>query len=281
MKSYIHNTFPITYDGNDADRHEIDLSELSKSLEGLSKILSITANFVITGHYTTVSSAHQVKVFASEPKAKCYQFLVDVQALAQHPLFSGFGGALIMLIVNYAISKHSGRSEEMKMLKAALSEAIQELGKRDEETISKLLSTIDKMTDNFAAPLRNTVAPVGNSCETLEIGEKGRHTIPINAEMKAAILEEIEEITSEQTYYAVITELDLENQTCKLRFCNENGEIAKDSNRVKGQITDPTIMTSENHYIVSMVSAKPIQIKAKAALKNGQIQKLFISDATT
>jgi hypothetical protein len=38
----------IRYDGLDADNHEIELSLLSESLHGISRIISVCSNFAVT-----------------------------------------------------------------------------------------------------------------------------------------------------------------------------------------------------------------------------------------
>ncbi len=41
----------IRYDGLDATNHELELGSLAESLRGLSRIISVTGNFVATGRY--------------------------------------------------------------------------------------------------------------------------------------------------------------------------------------------------------------------------------------
>jgi hypothetical protein len=280
LKSYNYETLPITYNGGDADRHEINLGELSRSLQGVSKILSTVSNFVITGRYSSNVNVHEIKIMASEPKAKCYQLWVDIQSIASHPMFSGFAGSAITIIVNYIIARNSGKKEEMKALSSALEKAIQELGKRDESTFEKLISTIDKMSDGLNSALRQAIEPVGNSCATLEIGEAKYNPKVIDQETKDRILCDDTELTEEQETLLKITELDLENKTCKVRICDKTGNPIPDSMRVKAIITDPSLCLADNPYAHSLIAGKAVRAKHKTEIKNGEIKKFFISDAS-
>jgi len=51
-RSDVIDTLSIRYEGNDANEHQIDLNALGESLQGLARILAVSAHFAQTGKYT-------------------------------------------------------------------------------------------------------------------------------------------------------------------------------------------------------------------------------------
>jgi len=70
----------IRYEGHDADGHQIDLSQLGASLQGLARILAVSAHFVQTGKYNKQYSALSVQVVAAPVQEHhCYEVLAVVK----------------------------------------------------------------------------------------------------------------------------------------------------------------------------------------------------------
>lgn len=273
-RQYLFEPIRIRFDGMDADRHEIELASLAKSLSGLARIIGITGHFAATGQYNKHVDALSLRVVAREPQAKCYEVIAYLESISQHQLFSGTGGVLVGIIIQYYFSRWSGQREEMRFLSERLEQAIGELGHRDQAHVDRMLTTIEKMADALRPAARDAVAPVGRSSSTLTVGTAGSSTVVDVARKDAILSKDDIEIGDEQTYTVRITEVDVESGSCKVSF--EDDQDA--TNRVRAQIIDPSLSIPNNLYLLAVAAMRPLKVRAKPALKDGDVDKLYISD---
>lgn len=267
---------PVTYDGKVADEHKIDLYALGGSLQGIARVLAVSSHFVVTGEYAKQFGSQGVKVYASEPKAKCFELSAIIEFAQQQQLFSGFGGALFGGIVAFVVAKASGNREEMKLLSQRLEQAIKELGNRDQQVIDRMMSTIEKMADALRPSVRNAVEPVGRECDTLTIGKKtDPYKTTIDKATRDAIWSEGDvTLTDLRDWEVVFTELDKESKTGKVRLVGDESNT-----RIKADVSDPAFLMPDNKYLASYAHNQVITIKAKAMLKEGELDRFYVSDA--
>ncbi|MBN3003340.1 hypothetical protein JW897_06270 [Chromobacterium alkanivorans] len=269
---------PITYDGKSAEEHKMDLFALGGSIQGVARILAVVSHFCVTGgEYAKQFGTHSVKVYAKEAEAKCFELPVLIEFAKQSQIFSGFAGSLLGVIVTYVVTKASGNREEMKLLSERLEQAIQELGNRDQKTVDRLLSTIDRMADSLRPSVRSAVEPVGVECNTLTIGHKAeKNVVVVDKPMRDAILtaDEDAQLTGIQDWEVIFTELDKEAQAGKVRIVGDDS-----GSRIRADVTDPAFVLPNNRYLESLAHGIPIVVKAKAIVKNGEIDRLYVSDA--
>jgi hypothetical protein len=212
---------------------------------------------------------------AKPPEEGSFEFWAAVEWVGTNPLMATFVGGLFVSLVSYIFNRAAGQREEMKQLRGALDTAIRELGARDQATVDRLLDTVDKLADALRPSARLAVAPVGESARTLTIGgaTEGRPSIVIGEAEKAAILSTSElEVGAEKPYHLVITELDMVSGNCHVAFVDDPDA------RVPGRITDPAFGVPNNLYALAMAAQRPITVRAKATLKDGEIERLHISD---
>lgn len=263
---------PVRYEGIDAVEHEIELGLLGESLIGVSRIVSVCANFVVTGEYRYHYDSHQIRVVTKEPQAKCFELLVFIKAVSQHPIFQGFAGSFVAAIVTYIVAKKSKEPTEAEKRLLALESQITESGMRDWAIVMKMLSLIEKMADDLHPALRQAVAPVNITCETLQIGRNEYHPLLINPERKRRILEEEPiELGDEEEFHVFITEFDKENATCKVRFSRHGEE-----KRIPGTVADPSGKIIDDPYSLAMARAQEIKVMGKLEFQNGEIKRLHI-----
>lgn len=262
----------IRYDGLDASRHEIELSALADSLKGIARIIGVAGNFAATEKYVQHKDALSVKVLVRPPEAHCFELVAWVKWAAEQPLLAGAGGTLLAALVSYIFSKWSGKKEEMKQLRGALDTAIRELGTRDQEALSRALATIDKMADALRPAVRQAVSPIGQTASTLTIGTGSSRTVIGQAERDAIMTDTPVEITPEKDYSVMITELDMETGGCRVSVADD------EQPRVPGTITDPAFALPNNAYVSAMASKSTIKVRAKASVRDGQVERLYISD---
>lgn len=269
----------IRFDGLDADRHEMELVGLSEALDGLARIIAATSNFAISQEYSLRRDTQRVRVVARTPKDGCFIINAIVQYAHHHPMFKDYAieviAALTVTLITYIFARAAGKKEEMKILGASLDTAIRELGARDQPTIDRLLGTIDKMADNLRPAVRRSVAPLGESARTLTVGlssvERG---VVLDEADKAAITSPAGlSVDEERSYVVLISELDMQTGACHVDI---DGDEARARHPAK--ITDPECSLPNNAYVMSMAAQEPLAVRAKATIRDGVIERLFISN---
>lgn len=267
---------PIRYDGLDADRHEIDLQSLSESLRGMSRILGVVGHFVSTGKLAKRRQILDVQVLVAEPRANCFSIDAVVQFAKEQQLLAGVGTVVVgafFSIVAWIFARASQNRAEMKALQASLDKAIAELAGQNKEMIPRLLETVEKMADSLRPAARDAVAPVGKTCKTMTIGK----SVSVDESAATTIRAfDAESLTEAQDWVVRITELDRENNSAKVRIMGVGGE--EDDRRFKATITDPAISLIHNRYVEAFSNGSQLTVRAKATLRDGRVNTLYISD---
>lgn len=274
----------LRYDGKDAENHEIDLNCLGESLKGFSKVLSTAASFSATQKYSKSVNYQEVKVYAREAKANCFTLEAALNFVSQNQLFSGIAATILGTILQYIFARNSNKKEEMKALQQVLEKAIEALGNKDAGTIDKLITVIDKMAVELRPAVRQAVSPIGNTCDQISIAtNKDGCLVEVDEYDKAQIDKlDDDEVLGLREYRAYLTEFDAQNMTAKIIL--EDDESRK---RITSEISDPAANRKNNPYLNALsayISTKGdvssvFTITAKATIKKGQINRLFIVDA--
>jgi hypothetical protein len=270
----------IRFDGLDADNHVIELSVLAESLRGLSRIIASSGHFALTQRIATRRDKQIVRVVVRPPRGGCVVIDAIVQYAHHHPLFTDYAtntlAAVTATVIAYIFARGANKREEMKMLSAALEKAIGELGSRDQPTIARLLDTVDRMADTLAPAVKQAVAPVGVSARTLTVGIASTpdSTVVIDEPAKTAIFSEATlRVGEEKAYDVLIGELDMISGACHVHLADE-----PESDRHAAKITDPAFGLPNNPYVLSMAAVERLRVRAKATLREGEIDRLYISD---
>ncbi len=265
----------IRYDGIDADRHEIELGQLAESIKGLSRIIGVAANFAATEKFMHHKDAMQVRIMAAPPKAKCFEIPLMIAWVSQNALATTIVGGLTVTLVSYIFSRLTRNKAEMKELRGALESAIKELGNRDQTVVDRLLDTIDKMADSLKPAAKQAVAPIGNTASTLTVTTGrllAKATVVGVAEKEALEASDPAEILDEAEYHLHLHEVNKDTFSCKISLIDEP-DI-----RISALITDPEFSIPNNAYVLAFASDAAITVKAKAAARDGSIEKLYISN---
>lgn len=271
MTQYIEE-IEVRYDGRESEAHVINAIQLSESLAGFSRILSTAYHFAATEKLVLRSPAQQYSVYVRTAEPKCYNVVFELWELAkQQQIFQGLVGNIAVAVVTYVVASAANRKDEMKYLAEALKLALDQNGKRDEAVVTKLLATIDRMADALRPAVRQAVRPVGESCATIRVG--GANGIVIDEQDKERINAPSPiDITMERTWTGVISELDRENATGKIRL-----EDDADA-RVPITVTDPVFCQPENAYLAAFVSGTTIKLVGKAEISEGEVRRIYVSN---
>jgi hypothetical protein len=160
----------------------------------------------------------------------------------------------------------------MKALKDSLDKAIGHLANKDASLVPRLLDTVDRMAISLRPSVIKAVSPVGRTCTEMRLG----NSTPIDQAAADAIRSvAADEVTEERSWLVLITELDDETKSAKIRFEEESDQ---EEARFRAVITDPAIAVLNNQYIRAFATRTTLRVRGKATLKEGSIQTLYISD---
>jgi hypothetical protein len=258
---------PIKYQGLDADRHEIEIIALGHSLQGAGKLIKAAGGAVLPQQRSA-----RLRVFAKSAQPNCYEilaFLVVVQPVL--PLLEPAAKRAIEAIVNYAIARFSKKSDDADRISEVAKTALEQMGM----TSRAAMEATVRISENSKPAVRKFIAPVGDTCLTVMIGHTENGAILFNQDDREAIESDIPEIGDEDSFDIFITELDLQNQTCKFNLREES-----EDKRYSGLITDPTIVMPNNPYSLALSQKRWIKVRGKEEIKEGVMARLYISNST-
>lgn len=198
----------IRYEGGDADMHAIDLHQLGQSLQGMARILAVSAHFTETGKYNKQFDTLSVKVVAEPVKDHhCYEVTATIVKVATSGvLWSGLGTALLMGVLGYVFNRR--KAEEMKHLSDALKQSIGQQA----EVQERMLLTIEKLADSLQPSVRQALTPIGQSVESINLRRRdatGERVVLDRETKELAQVGKDHTITGPHQMSGIISELDM------------------------------------------------------------------------
>lgn len=272
---------PIRYDGMDAERHQVELYSLGESLQGMARILAVVGHFAATGEYAKQMQALDAKVYLKETRGNCVTVDAVLEVVKGYGLADGTLAAIVTGLVTWLFQRGASERADMRAIKdtadkllASLADSQRQRDLLQGQTVDRLAATIDRMADALRPSLKAAVAPIGRSCKFMTVGAGAA----IDEAMADAIRSEVAtDVTPPRQWQIVITEMDLETATAKVRLIGE--DESSDNGRVKAKITDPAFGVAGDIYRRAFAVQSPLTATAKATLRDGEIQTLFITDA--
>lgn len=195
---------------------------------------------------------------------------MDVYVVSQE-----LGSSAVEYVVNFILAKFGGKRSEMERMIALLETAIKESGETSRAALDANVRVVELMAAHQRPATRLFVAPVGESCATASIGKTENGAIAIDKPTKDVILApEPVEITDARVSQVLISELDMKTGGCRVFMENDDDP----EHRVPCDITDPVARIANNPYVAAMKEQRWIGVRAKAQIKDGDIEKLYISE---
>ena len=239
-------------------------------------MLGIVGNYVYTGKYVRKQNALSVRVLTEPPKEACYQIFAVIASIAPALPFSPkLYAKAVEHIMTYILAKFGGRPTEAALAIELAKTAVMEMGSSSRASAEAIAKAIESMAASQRGNARALVAPIGETCSTLIVGNPDTASLVVDKSVRDAIYENDPiEITDAKPYEVKISEIDIVRKTCKVSFIDDD----QSDRRFDGIITDPTIGLPNNKYVNALALINPIKVIAKAQLKNGELHKLYISD---
>jgi hypothetical protein len=275
---------PIRYQGLYADAHLVDAQQFGTSVIGASRLANSACHFLFFEKATADPRLFQIRFFVGPSRENgLLQEIVAVLVNGQLPLFAGvlptlakqFVEQIVEAIINVALKKKPSENlaiEKFHDLASQYAEFAKDVHHGHMRDKAWLQSQFEELARLNRAPLRELPEPVGKSVRQMLIGSSA--TPLVIDEASAAVLRSKEEmsVTEAQEFDAQFDGVFKTNGECRLR-------IGHDSRIVKGKIVDPALAIPHNVYTTALDNGTPVRVTAKATLRNGEIDRLFISDA--
>jgi len=149
--------------------------------------------------------------------------------------------------------------------------ALEEMGK----TSRAAIDAIERVATSQRPAVKLFVAPIGQTCATAQVGDQESGAILVDKPTRDAIEgPEPIEIGDTSQFEILLSELDLKNKSCKFSLRDEDDP----DRRTNGEITDPVLSTPNNPYATALNGQRWLTVWGKPQLKEGEIERLYISD---
>jgi molybdopterin biosynthesis enzyme len=242
---------------------------------GIAKMFGVVGNYALTGKFVRKTPALSVRVLTAPPQPGSYEIFAIIAAIyAALPLSPSAPTKLVEYIVKYIIAKYGGKPKDAEMALDLARTAVTEMGATSRAHSEMMMKAIDLLAESQRQNARLVASPVGDTCETIAIGSPDRLPILIDRTVKAALnAEQPTEILRETTYEVTISEIDILRRSCKVSLSGDSEE-----QRYDAEITDPVVQLPGNPYAAAVSEQTALKVKAKVQLRDGDLQKFFISN---
>lgn len=273
------NPIILRYEGLDTTREEIELGQLGTSLHGAAQILGSAAHVVVTGEYAKTALA--VRILAGIPKKGSWELPAVIMTGAPivmpiFPVIADIGKKAttkaVTSVFSYVITKvGSPKKSDVQTAMEVVEKALVEIG----QTSRHAIDAVERIAANQRPAIKLFVSPIGETCDSIRVGETIDGAISVDRTMRDMIEQpEPVQIAGTSAFEILLSELDLKNHSCKFALRSEDDP----EHRILGEITDPIISNPNNPYSEALSKQRWLSVLAKPQLKDGEVEKLFISD---
>jgi hypothetical protein len=284
--------FQLAYRGNDAEKHQLDAVQAGKSIAGTARLYNSVLHFSFHGRIPARNYRPYIRTYTQAPRAGCLELTLIAATLYDqinaYPVIVQKAVEFIFPKLLKAIfaSRTKQSAEMMKTL-----EIIHDQSKQRHAEVTQSLSLaqtaigaiaadkaqlfglVQQLTNNNRAAMAEMVSPIGYSCRTLTHFDKTPMAQVIDEPMAESMRSQEElEVGTQAIFKGIILGVDKVTGACRVKLI-ENGQ------EIRGKITDPALQSTHNIYTAALDTADQVTLTAKPILKNGELSKLFISDA--
>jgi hypothetical protein len=296
MADEIVEPFLLKYEGGDADRHIVEADTFGLSIVGGARYYTAVAHycffgFVPYGHYKRSFACYARS--ARPASVEQWLFIAPIIAgeFALHQAMYRAGISYIFRKVCDGVLKLWTTPKEIQAVVERLAAALEEQARVNADVQTQLAMGLVRSNDNLAslhAKLIETlpalaaatrshgvrlVAPVGRTCKEIvqfaDTPSESRITEADAEVIRGGGDMEVDSVADYQVNR--IREINLKTGHCIVEV--------EGIGEVRGKITDPSLEQPSNVYTSALDKHVGCSVQAKAVRKDGEIHRLFISDA--
>jgi len=285
LADYLFPSLPIAYRGLFADQHLVDAQQFGRSLIGMSKVANSITHEFFFGTITHDPRSYQIRFCVGPSRANgLIQELFAVLASGQFPAFppiliqvaKPFITSTFEAVIKTVLNRQSETSRaidkihDLAVRNVEFASQVHKGHMRDKAWLKRMVETLVR---EDRAPLRQIPDPIGRTVRLMEVGEDRSSPVVID-EPAAEVLRAHEpmQVGDVAEYDVKIEGVFKTNGACRVRLLDED-------RIVPGKITDPALEQPNNVYTAALNAGVVLHVTAKPVLKDGQIDRLFISHA--
>jgi hypothetical protein len=285
MERQVFSPIALAYRGLDADVHTLDAVQAGKSVAGTAKLYNSVIHFYFHGTIPAKNYQPSIRTYVGAPKggSLTYIFVSAVlydQLMAYPAILCELADVIVPKFLSAIFAKRTKRTADMDK---AL-DIIQEQSRQHHELAQTALkgflmdrqqlhAVIDRLTSGNRTAMAEMAAPVGTTCRTISHFDHTK-TPEVVDEPMADVMRSKEdlEVGAQTELLGILVGVDTITGACRVEL-PESGIVAR------GKITDPALRTPHNVYTMALDNRDAVVLTAKPIMKDGELAKLFISDA--
>ena len=286
MSEHLITPIRLEYQGYDAEKSRVDVVQAGKSLAGIGRIYNSLFHFHLHGTLPPRNYRPYLKMYVGPASEGSLVYILTAAVvydqIAVYPqiLFES-AEYLIPNFLKAIFYSRSNRNEDMLKALEIIQEQSQQHHDISKTALEGVLSNaqtfsqaISQLAQYNRQPMRDMVAPVATrSCRTIKhyAGTPYETTIdpPLADVMRS---KEDLEVGISQTYNVIVLGVDSVTCSCRVQL-TDTGQV------VRGRITDPMLSQAHNPYTASLDNHSVVTVTAKPIIKDGEIERVYISDA--
>jgi hypothetical protein len=281
------NPISLTYRGNDADESVIDLIEVGHSLTGVGRLYNSVAHFYFHGgEIVARRRVSLVRTYAGPPRAGSLNYILVASLVHQYlpvysPLLLKLANKALAKLLEFIFASRTGNSAAMDKAIDALKDMheldvslMSEMVGKHAATTDKFIALVEKLAISNRPAMHDMVSPIGHSCKSITHFDQTAERLSID-EAAADVMRSKEdlEVGNEIKVPAIIIGVDTGTGSCRVQLTEGPHAV------IRGRITDPALRTPHNRYTSALDDKRTIILTAKPIRKDGEITRLYISDA--
>jgi hypothetical protein len=273
--------FKVRFDGLDAKHHHVDMKQLGKPMIGLDRAISDSVFLATEGRIPKPKEPRFLVVLVEAPQAACVEFGGIVETVAgclpiAIQVLTENGTKFIFEYLSFLLKYGGGKRREAgEHLMEAYRLLIED---RADERRSHYLNEAQwrehsfRLVETTSNALKEVVAPVGRSAETLSIASPdGRPPTVIDVPMAEALRSKQPLEVGEMRLR--VDGIIKHSRLLKVVLEEEPGRY------VNAEVRDPVFDTLPNIYTDAVSSDVVLEVDAKPTYRDGELVKLHIMNA--
>ncbi|HEX4742864.1 MAG TPA: hypothetical protein VH353_16170 [Caulobacteraceae bacterium] len=262
----------LRFDGRDAVDHRLDMAKFGRSLVGLDHIISKGLFSLAEGRFPAPREQMPIRVWAEVPQPHCVDYNVVVGAADSALPFilavlNDHISDVAWQLMSFMLSKLGGKSTESDRQLDILSDLMKGvlLDRASER------AHVEHIVSMLVPSARALVAPIGPSCDTLQLTGSSGQSFQVDVPMADAVRSrESLEVGDLAEFHVYLDGIISHNNTLKLGVQGEEGFVT-------AEVRDPSFANDSNIYLNSY--RKHLFVMAKPTYREGKLYRLYVMDA--
>jgi hypothetical protein len=270
----------FVFEGRQADKHFVSAREFGRSLIGLDRATNVGLVLLTQGRLPHKRERFGFYLAARSPT----QGSVDLSTIIDNvpwvlPLLNealaSCAKHYVGNFISWLLLWHGGRKGEATMHMDKMIELAKEVNRSHEATTSAWQSTLLSVVDRLAPTARDIVDPVGRSAGRLLVDNSGSAAGAVIDEPTADAIRTKEDIELQD-----VSEMRIRvdgiirhSRTLKVEFSDQPGRF------VTADVRDPVFDNTPNIYTDALGSGIELRVRARPALRGGEMFKIFVIEA--